>query len=389
MGSVLDLDCVSLSATGKGVCKTEDGFVIFVPRALPGERLQAEVTKLETSCGRGSKLKTLVKSPDSVEAPCRHFRECGGCSHQELSYAQQLAQKQRRAIQTLQRLGGLEDSQRYVLEPVGCAQPLGYRNKLTFTVDTDVDSLTKARRSELGEHPTVGLHKHNNPGELVEIQECLLQDEAANQILTTIKQYLPALQTTARTAVQKVVIRQGSSPKTGERQYMVVLHTTVRPAANPKPRKEQALAFLPMVEKIRETTPALLTLFNCQTVMGRENTFPILTKVWGADAMYHVVNGVPFRTNPNVFFQVNTHQAGKLVDMVFNAAGLRKGDILVDLFCGAGLLAVSCAKRMLDAKTPLKHVYGYEVYNQAVANARTNAVAVGMNKITSCSSPRT
>lgn len=44
----------------------------------------------------------------------------------------------------------------------------------------------------------VGLHKHNNPGELVEIQECLLQDEAANQILTTIKQYLPALQTTAR-----------------------------------------------------------------------------------------------------------------------------------------------------------------------------------------------
>jgi len=47
-------------------------------------------------CGRGSKLKTLVKSPDSVEAPCRHFRECGGCSHQELSYAQQLAQKQRR-----------------------------------------------------------------------------------------------------------------------------------------------------------------------------------------------------------------------------------------------------------------------------------------------------
>lgn len=52
----------------------------------------------------------------------------------------------------------------------------------------------------------------------------------------------------------------------------------------------------------------------------------------------------------------------------------------MDLFCGAGLLAVSCAKRMLDAKTPLKHVYGYEVYNQAVANARTNAVAVGMNK---------
>lgn len=45
----------------------------------------------------------------------------------------------------------------------------------------------------------------------------------------------------ARTAVQKVVIRQGSSPKTGERQYMVVLHTTVRPAANPKPRKEVGL----------------------------------------------------------------------------------------------------------------------------------------------------
>jgi len=70
----------------------------------------------------------------------------------------------------------------------------------------------------------------------------------------------------------------------------------------------------------------------------------------------------------------------RLTNKVSHFAELRGGDTLTDLFCGVGLLGVSLAKRMMDDRQHLKFLYGYEVYNQAVANARTNATHAGLRK---------
>lgn len=59
---------------------------------------------------------------------------------------------------------------------------------------------------------------------------------------------------------------------------------------------------------------------------------------------------------------------------------LKKRDKLLDLFCGVGLLGISLALRMKAAKQDLSHLEGYEVYNQATDNARTNAGFLGLPK---------
>jgi tRNA/tmRNA/rRNA uracil-C5-methylase (TrmA/RlmC/RlmD family) len=40
------------------------------------------------------KVRTVRASSDAAQPPCPHFGPCGGCQHQNLQYAAQLAEKQ-------------------------------------------------------------------------------------------------------------------------------------------------------------------------------------------------------------------------------------------------------------------------------------------------------
>lgn len=63
------LDIDRLGHRGDGVA---DG--VFVPRVLPGERVEGVV-----SDGRMQQPRILAPSPHRVAAPCPHYRHCGGC----------------------------------------------------------------------------------------------------------------------------------------------------------------------------------------------------------------------------------------------------------------------------------------------------------------------
>jgi len=51
-----------------------DDFVLFVDRALPGDRVRARVTKVKRSYGEAIAVETLVPGPDRVVAPCPALR---------------------------------------------------------------------------------------------------------------------------------------------------------------------------------------------------------------------------------------------------------------------------------------------------------------------------
>jgi len=59
---------VYLLAT-QGLCKLDDGFVVFCEHALPGERLRARTTAVHTRHAFAVKLATLRASPDAARAP--------------------------------------------------------------------------------------------------------------------------------------------------------------------------------------------------------------------------------------------------------------------------------------------------------------------------------
>src|SRR5437870_12273303 len=105
-GEELELEVDSLAYGGNGVARL-DGYVVFVRRGLPGDRVRARVTKVKRSHAEALATDVVRAGPHRVDAPCVHYPACGGCRFQDLAYETQLAQKHAQVHAALQRLGGI------------------------------------------------------------------------------------------------------------------------------------------------------------------------------------------------------------------------------------------------------------------------------------------
>ena len=103
----LELTISALSNLGVGIARVPidstpendtpdesgDGWVVFVPFCLPGERVHARIYRNDKNCSHADLLEILEPSPDRVEPVCSLFGKCGGCQYQHLGYQQQLKWK--------------------------------------------------------------------------------------------------------------------------------------------------------------------------------------------------------------------------------------------------------------------------------------------------------
>src|SRR5437016_7030324 len=122
----LELEIDSLAFGGNGVARL-NGFVVFVRRGLPGDRVRARVTKVKRNHAEALATEILAAGPMRVDAPCQHYPACGGCRFQDLAYEAQLAAKHEQVEEALRRIGGLEAPP---LEPILPAESVfHYRNK--------------------------------------------------------------------------------------------------------------------------------------------------------------------------------------------------------------------------------------------------------------------
>ncbi|MEC0246558.1 23S rRNA (uracil(1939)-C(5))-methyltransferase RlmD [Paenibacillus chitinolyticus] len=100
-------EIIGIGHDGEGVGRVE-GFTLFVPGALPGERVRLKVLKLKKQYGYAKLLEVLESSPDRVGAPCPIFDKCGGCQLQHLDYTAQLKVKRQLVVDNLERIGKLK-----------------------------------------------------------------------------------------------------------------------------------------------------------------------------------------------------------------------------------------------------------------------------------------
>ena len=108
MDEELELDIESLAFGGNGVAR-KDGFVVFVRRGLPGDRVKARVTKVKRGFAEAIATDVVTAGPQRVEAPCKHYPTCGGCRFQDLAYDAQVAQKHAQVFDALKRIAGIEE----------------------------------------------------------------------------------------------------------------------------------------------------------------------------------------------------------------------------------------------------------------------------------------
>src|SRR5262247_137565 len=123
-GDTLSVTIDDLAYGGEGVARA-DGYVVFVPGGVPGDRVRVRLWEARSRFGRGRIEAIEEPSPHRVEAPCQYFGRCGGCRLQHVAYPAQLAFKAKQVADVLERVGGLTGHE---LRPiVGAVDTHGYR----------------------------------------------------------------------------------------------------------------------------------------------------------------------------------------------------------------------------------------------------------------------
>ena len=351
-GEVLSLTIDDLAFGGEGVGRA-DGYVVFVPGGLPGDRLRVRLVQVRTRFGRGSIEEVLEPSPQRVEAPCPYFGRCGGCRLQHVAYPAQLAFKSKQVADALERLGGLRD---VPLRPIiGAEETFGYRNKMEFTV-------TRARGALV-----VGLHETERYDSVLDIERCLLQSERMNGLLAEARAFFAERgltvyeQDTGEGLLRFLMLREGKH--TGELMTNVV---TSAPAVS---------ELAPLAQRLQARDPGTTSVVmnvnpkKASVAVGVEEHL-----LGGRDHIREDVGGLTFRVSANSFFQTNTRQAERLFDLVVESTGLTGTETVLDLYSGTGAISLLLARRA-------RWVYGVELAPAAVDDAGANATA---NRITNC-----
>ncbi len=349
LGQLVEFEVKRMGINGEGIGYA-DRQVVFVPDALPGELVVAEIVKVEQKHAVGRLVKILKKSPSRVQPPCPVYAECGGCTLQHMSYEAQLEMKRELVRESLARYAGLRQAP--VERTVGMRDPWGYRNKAQLPI--------VEHRGEV----VVGLFQAGSH-QIVDVSGCAVQHPLTNRIVQEVRDIARELgislyqEKVHKGELRTVVARVGF--ETGECQLTLVTRT--RELSH---RQELVKR---IVERVPEITSVMQNVNPARTslIFGDE-TIPL----WGAASISERLGDVNFSLSPRAFFQLNPEQTPKLYNMVAEAAELTGSEVVVDAYCGVGTIGLWLAPQA-------KEVHGMDIVPEAIADAKRNAEKSGVD----------
>jgi tRNA/tmRNA/rRNA uracil-C5-methylase (TrmA/RlmC/RlmD family) len=331
IGQVVEVTASDVAHGGWCVARPADGPVVFVRHALPGERVMARVTEVTSRLVRAEAVEILAASPDRIAPPCPHARPggCGGCDWQHATLPAQRALKAAVIRQQLRRMAGLDrevtvealpgdqDSDQNPAADDGRRREagLGWRTRVQFAVRDDGVAGLRAHRS----------HR------IIDVRECLIAHPGVTDLGLTSRRWPGEASVEALVATgsgeRAVIVSPGRSAGTAAEQ---VSADTVLRRAGPQNRR--------------------------------------LTPVRGRGYLSQHAADRDWRVSAGVFWQVHPAAADVLTGAVLASLEPRPGDVVLDLYCGAGLFAGVLA----PAIGPDGMVVGVEADDAAVRDARHN-----------------
>ena len=344
-GQTIPLTIKRLGINGEGV-----GFfkrtVVFVPGALPGEEITAEVTKVFPNRAEAKVKRLRKKSKDRVTPPCPVYEECGGCQLQHMSYQAQLREKRDIVIQSFERHAKLGENDLTIKPVIGMEDPWSYRNKSQLQVRKQKGKVIAGLYGE-GSH------------ELVELTNCLVQHPETNRVTRQVVNILQDLNISIyhekkRTGlVRTIVTRVGF--ETGQIQLVLVT------SEETIPRKEL------LIKEIKKRLPEVRSVI--QNVNGKRTSLIFGEKTFlleGEEVIQESLGDLNFELSARAFFQLNPLQTVKLYDEVKKAAHLTGNENVIDAYCGVGTIGLWLAEEA-------KEVRGMDVIKESIDDARKNA----------------
>ncbi|MGT2926767.1 23S rRNA (uracil(1939)-C(5))-methyltransferase RlmD [Streptococcus cuniculipharyngis] len=321
--------------------------LVFVPGALKGEEVFCQITKVQRNFVEASLLKVNKASKFRVKPACPIYEMCGGCQIMHLRYDKQLAFKDdviRQALKKFQPVG-YED---YEIRPtLGMVNPTHYRAKLQFQI--------RKNRGKV----MAGLYAENSH-RLIDIKDCLVQDEVTQAIVNQVVQLLdkhktPIYQERRADGVRTLMVRRAKA--TGQIQLIFVTSKEVR--------------LQPLIKELTQLCPDIKTV---ALNLNRAKTSEIYGQkteiLWGSETIREAVLDYQFALSPRAFYQLNPEQTEVLYGQVVEALDVTETDHIIDAYCGVGTIGFAFAQRV-------KSVRGMDIIPEAIADAKANADSMG------------
>lgn len=352
VGDRLDLTVETLASSGDGISRHE-GYTLFVPTAVTGDRVVAEVVKTTPRFGVTRILETPHPSADRIEPRCHVFPKCGGCKLQSLPIDKQMEFKVQVVTDSLKRIGKLEIPQ--VVKTIPAGEPFFYRNKGSFAVQQKSGKLS------------IGFFKQGSH-EVMDSDRCDILHEPINQVKEGIRKLLEQHNLSIYDEIRHkgffrgLIVRHSISTK----ETLVGLVTTK--GYFPDGFVEETVNLAESLGVQLSGIVQNISTKKTNVILGRKNR-----TLWGKPYLSEQLDGIRFRLSLDSFFQVNPYQTIKLYNLIAEWAGT-DNDTVLDAYCGIGGMGLWLAREG-------RRVIGIEEFPQAVADARESAE---LNGIGSC-----
>ena len=320
-----------LSHDGRGIAFL-DGRTWFVSGALPGEQVQAQVLAARSKIVEAQTVAVQTASAERLTPRCEWVGQCGGCTLQHVSHAQQIELKHANLVDQLSREG---------VEPKSWAEPLvgpafAYRRRTRVSVRYDVKQ----------KHVDVGFRGLAS-NDIVEVDGCVILVDALQPVFAGLSALLNRF--TQPQALGHVELFSG---------------------------RENAL-LLRHTQALHEADLELLRAYCAehQVQLWLQGIGAPQPDQAGQALSYDLTQfALQVAYQPGDFVQVNAQMNEAMIAQALDWLAPQADERVLDLFCGLGNFALPLAQRV-------KEVGAVEGIASMLDRARENAAAHQLNNL--------
>ena len=341
----LDIKRIGINGEGIGYYNR---LAIFVPNAIPGDRVAVTITKLENKMAY-AKIESFEKKSDARQTPiCKYYGDCGACNTMHIKYEEMLKIKRDLVIEALSRYTTI-NYRAFEIRQTMPSKNIGYRNKSQMIVSNND-----------GKFATYMIKENSNIS--IPVDSCLVNDEVINELNNKILAIASKLKITS----------YDYKTKTGTLKYLTIRVN----------EKKEALVCFVCYQKdnlIKELAKEVIKLDNVKSVyenLNYENKRNVIygdksNLLEGDEYLLYTVNNIKYSLTPTTFFQLNSYQVGNLFEAILKNLKLSGKEVVLDAYCGVGAIGLYVAKR---AKEVIGIEYNKDSVTQANLNAKINKI---------------
>lgn len=339
------VDIIDNGFSGEGIAKI-NGFTIFIPDAIKGEKCEILIVKVLTSHAYGKLVKIIEKSDYRKDVDCSTYNRCGGCELRHIEYKQTLEMK-RNAVQSLVNKGLKNKIE--VENTIGMKNPYNYRNKAQYPVGLDKNG-----------EPAIGVFAQRTHT-IIPIEECKIQTEISQKIAKTILQFIKEKNISVYDEEKKTGLIRHIVIKVGKYTNDIMCILVLNEKKENKNIEKQLVELLVNKYSQIKTIVKNINTENTNVILGKR-----CVNLYGEGYITDKLGEYTFKISPMSFYQINPSQAEALYNTAIQEANLNKEDTLFDLYCGIGTIGIFASKYV-------NKVFGIEIVPQAIEDAKENA----------------